>query len=167
MTFRRRTEHPACTFASFCILDVFSPFGALPRPSFPVTGVVEEWCNQVTRYLAEAPAEDARDKFPGPKTILTYWRQRLSRLTSITEQLKLKECKNILLTLCVVAKNDKVDDVLRQGVVALVRKWKAVDVNITEVRPPLPSPYPGQLQPIQIPPLHCRLPTRPKTTSST
>jgi dynein heavy chain, axonemal len=80
----------------------------------------------------EQPADDSRDKEPGPRNVLIYWRQRLTRLTSITEQLKLKEFKNVILTLSVITKNDRTDDALRQTLLALLRKWKQVDLTITE-----------------------------------
>lgn len=80
----------------------------------------------------EQPIDDSRDKEPGPRNVLIYWRQRLTRLTSITEQLKLKEFKNVILTLSVVTKNDRTDDAIRQSLLALLRKWKQVDLTITE-----------------------------------
>ena len=95
-------------------------------------GLVEEWCNQISRYLTEAPKDDPKDKFPGPRTLLDFWRGRMTRLTSITEQLKLKEFKNVLQTLNVVSKNDRTEDSLRQSVLGLLRRWKLVDSNITE-----------------------------------
>ena len=84
------------------------------------------------RYLTEPPKEEAKDKFPGPRTILEYWRGRMTRLTSITEQMKTKECKNVIAILSSVSKSDRADEVTRQGVVALLRRWKQVDVSITE-----------------------------------
>jgi hypothetical protein len=93
-------------------------------------GLVEEWLNAITRCLGEAPKEDPKEKLPGPRTILDYWRIRMTRLTSITEQLKLKECKNVLGVLALVAKNERTEETVRQGVFPLhlrayvcVRAW--------------------------------------------
>jgi dynein heavy chain, axonemal len=94
---------------------------------------VEEWCTVITRYLNEPAREDgARDKLAGPRAVLEFWRGRMTRLTSITEQLKTKDCKNVLAVLASVAKNDRMDDGVRQSVFALLRKWKQVDIAITE-----------------------------------
>ena len=71
---------------------------------------MEEWCAQITRYLNEPPKEEGggRDRLPGPRSVLEHWRGRMTRLTSITEQLKLKECKNVLAVrppvLCICAR---------------------------------------------------------------
>ena len=95
--------------------------------------MVEGWCTQITRYLNEVPAEQAsRDKLPGPRQVLEHWRGRMTRLTSITEQLKTREVKNVLACLASVAKNDRTDDTVRQGVFTLLRRWKQVDIAITE-----------------------------------
>jgi len=96
-------------------------------------GLVEGWCTQITRYLNEPPKEEvSRDKLPGPRAVLEHWRVRMTRLTSITEQLKTKECKNVLAVLASVTKSDRTDDTVRQSLFALLRKWKQVDIAITE-----------------------------------
>ena len=88
-------------------------------------GLVEEWLNAITRCLGEAPKEDPKEKLPGPRTILDYWRIRMTRLTSITEQLKLKECKNVLGVLALVAKNERTEETVRQGVFPLHQVLRA------------------------------------------
>ena len=58
------------------------------------------WCNQIQEYLDEPgkSAETNEDGEPtdvGPRAELEYWRNRMQRLTSIAEQLKRKDCKNV------------------------------------------------------------------------
>ena len=49
--------------------------------------LLEEWCNKIEEYL-DADSSSSADR--GPKGELEYWRNRMQRLTSITEQLKRK-----------------------------------------------------------------------------
>jgi len=54
---------------------------------------------------------------PGPDTELEYWRTRMSNFNSITEQLKLKECK-LVLGVCQAAKT--------RG----YARWKSLDIQV-------------------------------------
>jgi dynein heavy chain len=54
----------------------------------------------------------------------------MQRLTSISEQLKRKDCKAVVNLLQAVTKNT--GDPSKQKLVALLRRWKQTDVNITE-----------------------------------
>jgi len=93
--------------------------------------LLEEWCTEIETYLEgnsdsyEANAVDA-----GPMTELESWRRRMQRLTSITEQLKTRECKNVIGVLTSLTKNAQ--DNNRQKVFSLLRRWKQIDINITE-----------------------------------
>src|SRR5690606_23581489 len=49
--------------------------------------LLEEWCNQIERFL-EAPTQGRNTEDIGPKGELEYWRSRMQKLTSVTEQLK-------------------------------------------------------------------------------
>ena len=66
----------------------------------------------------------------GPLRELNNWRNRMQRLTSISEQLKRKDCKAVVNLLQAVTKNT--GDPSKQKLVALLRRWKQTDVNITE-----------------------------------
>ena len=54
--------------------------------------LLEEWCNQISAYL-EQPATVAGGDDIGPRGELEFWRGKMQRLTSITEQLKRPDCK--------------------------------------------------------------------------
>ena len=89
------------------------------------------WCERIEGYLDEAPENSTFDqgKDQGPMSELDYWRRRMQRLTNITEQIKTKECKLVVTTLSAIAKNQSEQS---RGPYGLLRRWKQIDVNITE-----------------------------------
>jgi dynein heavy chain len=54
----------------------------------------------------------------------------MSRLTSITEQIKAKEVKNVLNVLTIWTRAQQ--DTGKQKLFVLLRRWKQIDINITE-----------------------------------
>lgn len=56
----------------------------------------------------------------------------MQRLTSITEQLKTRECKTVIAVLQSVAKGAQDVGVDRTTVLSLMRRWRQIDINITE-----------------------------------
>lgn len=90
--------------------------------------LLNEWCNQITFYL-EQPSSLAGGDDIGPRGELEYWRSRMQRLTSITEQLKRADCKQVV---TVLSTYTKAGDGGRPSVANLLRRWKQIDVNITE-----------------------------------
>ncbi|KAK2146614.1 hypothetical protein LSH36_594g02033, partial [Paralvinella palmiformis] len=59
------------------------------------------------------------DPNAGPLSELDRWKRRLRLLTSITEQLKSKECKGVI-------------GILITGKSRLLKKWKLIDSGITD-----------------------------------
>lgn len=79
--------------------------------------VLESWCVQAERLLADEGRHESDDA--GPDTELEYWRSRMAKLNSVTEQLKEKECKVVLgVTLAARSKAH--------------RTWKAIDSRLTD-----------------------------------
>jgi dynein heavy chain len=71
----------------------------------------------------------------GPLALLASWRRRMQRLTSVSEQLKRREVRVVLTVLqaCVrVDATDVAEEVWKQNVMALLRRWKAIDIELTE-----------------------------------
>ena len=91
--------------------------------------LLNEWCNQIERYL-EQKDQSGNDDDVGPRGELEYWRGKMQKLTSITEQLKRPDCKQVISALSTLTK--ATTDPNKQNIVALLRRWKAIDVNITE-----------------------------------
>ena len=92
--------------------------------------LLEEWCDQIEDYLQDKSQEDFEEEEAGPMTELEWWRRRMQRLTSITEQLKTKECKTVLSVLQSWTKSQQ--DTSKQKLFLLLRRWKLIDIKITE-----------------------------------
>lgn len=92
--------------------------------------LLSEWCGQIERYL-EPPSQSLQEgEDVGPRGELENWRGRMQKLTSITEQLKRPDCKQVINILSTLVKNST--DNSRQSIASLLRRWKQIDVNITE-----------------------------------
>ena len=93
-----------------------------------------EWCETIEEYLDEKQTEkNSGGADAGPLTEVEYWRRRMQRLTNITEQLKTKDCKNVIGILSSLVKGDAgsaAND--SSSVYSLLRRWKTIDVKITE-----------------------------------
>jgi dynein heavy chain len=105
------------------------------RTSLPIESVdhfeklLNEWCNQIESYLNSSAHKSSADDI-GPRGELEYWRGRMQKLTSIMEQLKRQDCKQVIGVLSAITKNTS--DPSKQNIVNLLRRWKQIDVNITE-----------------------------------
>ena len=52
--------------------------------------LLQEWCNNIDKYLDDSNRGKWETSDSGPDTELNYWKSRMQRLTSITEQLKVR-----------------------------------------------------------------------------
>lgn len=102
--------------------------------------LLEEWCQQIEAYLHCSQEKDedmaTASKTPscvidsGPKGELEFWRIRMQRLASITEQHKRRHCANVINILTEVSKGS--GDQSKAKIILLLRRWKQIDVTITE-----------------------------------
>ncbi|KAM4694307.1 uncharacterized protein O3C94_004765 [Discoglossus pictus] len=81
--------------------------------------LVAEWIKTIDQILIEAVDERVLDITTTPLTELERWHRRQKLLGLITEQLRGKECKTVI-GLLISAKS------------RLLKKWKAVDISITD-----------------------------------
>ena len=81
--------------------------------------VASSWIAQVQKLVQDVdlPRKDANDI--GPASELDYWRNRMGRFNSMTEQLKKRECKYLLVVLF-ASKSPK------------AAQWKAADAALTD-----------------------------------
>jgi dynein heavy chain len=108
-------------------LETKSHRSALPAETVDhFENLLSEWCNQIERYNSPAQSSDANDV--GPRGELEYWRGRMQKLTSITEQLKRPDCKQVITVLSALTKNSPD----KQKLINLLHRWKQIDVDITE-----------------------------------
>eukprot|EP00930_Biecheleria_cincta_P100463 TRINITY_DN920_c0_g1_i2.p1 TRINITY_DN920_c0_g1~~TRINITY_DN920_c0_g1_i2.p1 ORF type:complete len:4610 (-),score=1017.36 TRINITY_DN920_c0_g1_i2:106-13935(-) len=96
--------------------------------------LLEDWCRDIERYLEEGLDQHKVEQEPGPRTELEYWRGRMQKITSITEQLKCRECKAVFNVVHAVTQKGSADVAPqhRQTVFNTVRRWKQIDISITE-----------------------------------
>jgi dynein heavy chain len=127
-------------------------------PSESAAGVLESWCETIATLIGdrdrastpEALAETVPNS-EGPRGIITYWRQRMQKLTSIVEQLKKRECRIVISVMTALLSRGAVAGGAGAGAggaasaaagaqlsaaassaFALLRRWKAVDITLTE-----------------------------------
>lgn len=89
-----------------------------------------EWCDEIEAFM-ERPLHPVDTEDVGPKWELEHWRSRMQKLTSITEQLKRPDCRHIINILSLLTKNNA--DMSKQNLINLLRRWKQIDLNITEL----------------------------------
>eukprot|EP00854_Cymbomonas_tetramitiformis_P001067 gene1068-1616_t len=85
--------------------------------------VLHDWCVQVEKILDEGETQMKKSSKQaddvGPDTELEFWRTRMAKFNSITEQLKSKACK-LVLGVCMAARSQA------------HRNWKAIDMRVTD-----------------------------------
>ncbi|GBG77441.1 hypothetical protein CBR_g23890 [Chara braunii] len=84
-----------------------------------VEQVLDDWCTQTEKLLSEGEMARKEPDDVGPDTELEFWRRRLAKLNSITEQLKSKECKLVL-------------GVTQAARSKAYRSWKQIDLRVTD-----------------------------------
>ena len=84
--------------------------------------VLAEWCKQTEALLAESGAGTASslNDESGPDTELEFWRVRMAKFNSVTEQIKSKECR-LVMGVCSTARSKQ------------YKCWKEVDVKVTSL----------------------------------
>ena len=105
--------------------EVIGEYGAL----------LETWCREIETYLEKGIDEKMHVQETGPRGELDFWRSRMQKITSITEQLKGRECKAVFNVLHAVTRQQGGGDVApksRQTVFNTLRRWKQIDISITE-----------------------------------
>lgn len=85
--------------------------------SFEVT--LEGWIKQIGQVLSEATQIRKENDESGPSSELDYWKGRMAKLNKITDQLKKKHCKVVLL-------------VLSRARSSKMQQWQEIDNKITD-----------------------------------
>ncbi|XP_068697910.1 dynein axonemal heavy chain 8-like [Montipora foliosa] len=80
--------------------------------------LVLDWISTIENFLTDG-LEERNDPFDGPLSELEKWKRRQKLLTSVTDQLKSKDCKGVIGVL-ITAKSK------------VLKRWKAIDASITD-----------------------------------
>lgn len=95
--------------------------------------LLQEWCNSIERYLDDTDRSRWENSDSGPETELNYWKSRMQRLTSITEQLKGKAVKGVISLLNAVSRQVDADLLIdSRRISSLLAQWREIDIQITE-----------------------------------
>jgi dynein heavy chain len=95
--------------------------------------LLHDWCSNIEHYLDDSDRGRWETIDSGPDTELNYWRNRMQRLTSITEQLKNKSVKALIALLTTALRQGESDPLVdTHRVSALLSQWRDIDVQITE-----------------------------------
>jgi len=88
-------------------------------PIYKCLQVLAEWCKQTDALLAESEAGTATplNDESGPDTELEFWRVRMAKFNSVTEQMKSKECR-LVMGVCSTARSKQ------------YKRWKEVDIKV-------------------------------------
>lgn len=57
--------------------------------------IFNEWSEKIEQTLEEAEAERKDEKDAGPRQELEYWKQRMRKLTCVSEQLRSRNCRTV------------------------------------------------------------------------
>ena len=89
-----------------------------------------EWCKQTDALLAESEAGTATplNDESGPDTELEFWRVRMAKFNSVTEQMKSKECR-LVMGVCSTARSKQ------------YKRWKEVDVKVNDLSMTVVNPW--------------------------
>ena len=77
------------------ISTIIKRLGTEPELCQKIDNLLEGWCGSIEKYLSE-PSGDKGLLDVGPKGELDFWRNRMQRLNSVTEQIQSDHCKQIV-----------------------------------------------------------------------
>ena len=99
--------------------NTFNKLAQDPEATAHFEDILDDWCLQTEKLLEEDDSSYSLADESGPDTEIEFWRNRMAKLNSVMEQLKLKECIMVL-------------GVSMAARFKASRQWKAIDVKVTE-----------------------------------
>ena len=93
--------------------------------------LMERWLMEIHKYIEQTNSRKGEGRDPGPKTELEHWRNRQTKLTTIIEQMRSKDCKVVFETLMQATKNAALQKP-KDSIISLIQKWKNNDIQLTE-----------------------------------
>lgn len=98
-------------------------------------GIFDKWSSQIQETLEGNDAERKDSKDAGPKDELDYWKQRMRRLTGISEQLRSKNCRTVYDALTAysnVSADQGGSGKPRDSIYLATSKWRGIMLRVTE-----------------------------------
>ncbi|KAA0176015.1 hypothetical protein FNF27_02407 [Cafeteria roenbergensis] len=91
--------------------------------------LVRQWCSQIGHVLEDSGLAGGADS--GPLDLLTWWRQRMQKLTAITDQIKGRAVSCVMAVLSSVLRSSA-QEYVPDRLPATMREWKDVNMSVTE-----------------------------------
>ena len=95
--------------------------------------IFNKWSEKIEQTLEEAEGAATKDKDSGPMVELEYWKQRMRKLTCVSEQLRSKNCRTVYDVLAAAAASS--GDALgkpRDKIYLATSKWRSIELKVTE-----------------------------------
>ena len=95
--------------------------------------IFNQWSEKIEATLEEADASGAVDKDAGPMMELEHWKQRMRKLTCVSEQLRSKNCRTVydVLASAASAQGDALSRP-RDKIYLATSKWRGIELKVTE-----------------------------------
>lgn len=95
--------------------------------------IFNEWSERIHSALEVADSETPNSKNDGPKQELDYWKQRMRKLTGISEQLRSTNCRTVYDVLTAASSNiaDQ-SGKPRDKIYLATSKWRSIELRVTE-----------------------------------
>jgi len=96
--------------------------------------IFNQWSDKIEATLADADTDtSSKDKDAGPRVELEYWKQRMRKLTTVSEQLRSKNCRTVFDVLTAATSNTSdAAGKPRDKIYLATSKWKGIDLRVTE-----------------------------------
>lgn len=92
-----------------------------------------EWSAQIETTLEETDQVQTQDRDAGPRQELEHWRQRMRKLTGVSEQLRSKNCRTVYDVLTQASQNPAEQlGKPRDKIYLATSKWRSIELRVTE-----------------------------------
>jgi dynein heavy chain len=95
--------------------------------------VFTSWYETIEKNLDDGDDQKKDDKDSGPRIELDYWKNKMRKLTSISEQLKSKNCRTVYDVLNMVSSGTASDaGKPKEKIYLATSKWRSIELKVTE-----------------------------------
>ena len=96
--------------------------------------IFNRWSEKIEQTLEEADNSSTKDKEAGPMVELEYWKQRMRKLTCVSEQLRSKNCRTVydVLASAAASSGDSLGGKPRDKIYLATSKWRSIELKVTE-----------------------------------
>ena len=94
--------------------------------------IFAKWSEQIEQTLEEADSQKTQDKDAGPRQELEHWKQRMRKLTCVSEQLRSKNCRTVYDVLTHYFNNQTDQSRPRDKINLATSRWSNIELRVTE-----------------------------------